>query len=349
MKKLVYIIFLVMVVIICIPLLVLQRVGGVIKDDKSSDKTGPTIDGRVSELIFDDQNGGGPKIKVYIVENKELKEMYLEEYIRGVVAGEMPAEFDIEALKAQAVAARTYAVTKMKSLGGKGCSNHAEADICTDSTHCQEWISKEERFKAWGEINAPKYWEKITTAVNDTKGMILTYNAAPVMYPLYFSTSGGKTENSEDVFMNSYPYLRSVVSIYEEEAPKFLTKIAFTKDEFIKKFGESEYKIKLDKSKLASQVTIMDRTEGGAVNNIKIGTKTLKGTKVREILGLSSANFNIEIGDNEVKLTVMGNGHGVGMSQWGANGLGKHGQKFDEILKHYYQGTEISKVTGTFF
>lgn len=303
---------------------------------------------REGSILAEDVIDEGQIIKVFNVESNKIMEMKLEEYIRGVLAGEMPAEFEIEALKAQAVAARTYAVVRMGVFGGKGCSNHPGADICTDSTHCQEWISKEERIKSWSPIEASQKWQKITQAVNDTKDMILVYDAAPVMYPMYFSTSSGKTENSKDIFSSQMPYLRSVVSPNEETAPKFTSRVSFTKDEFVKKFSESQYNIKLDKNKLPSQIQILERTEGGSVRTIKVGGKSLTGMDVRKLLGLNSANFTIEFGNKDVIFNVIGYGHGVGMSQWGANAMAKEGKKFDEILKHYYQGVEIDSIKNVY-
>lgn len=297
---------------------------------------------------LDVEKDGELNIKVFIHSENKTVYMPLEEYIRGVLCGEMPAEFEIESLKAQAVAARTYAVTRMKKFGSKGCQRGEDADICTDSTHCQAWVSKEKRMESWGALNGPKYWDKVTEAVNETKGQILIFGSAPVMYPLYFSTSSGKTENSEDIFKSNEPYLKSVVSPYEKEAPKFASKVTFTINDFIKKFADSEYKIKLDKSNIKSQVKILSRTEGGSVKSIKIGTSTLSGTSVRSILKLNSANFTIEFGKNDVTFSVSGYGHGVGMSQWGANGMAKQGKNYKEILKYYYQGTDIKTINDMY-
>lgn len=283
-------------------------------------------------------------IKVYIAEKNQLQQMPLEEYIVGVVSGEMPVSFDTEALKAQSVAARTYAVVRMRAFGGKGCSKNADADICTDSTHCQEWISKEDRIKRWNSVDALKNWEKINDAVKATRGMILVYDSQPVLYPLYFSTSSGKTENSRDVFSSQQPYLRSVVSPNEEEAPKFVSKASFSADDFIKKFPGAGLK----KSKLKFQIKIADRTEGGSVKTMTVGSKTYTGTEIRSILDLNSANFQFQISDKTAVFTVTGYGHGVGMSQWGANEMGKRGAGFEQILKHYYSGTEIKKIEDVF-
>jgi len=350
MKNIVYMAVLVILMIVLIPLIVLQGVGKGMReksiDMENSNKfnTDAVEGSSIGSVVFDEDNGGGPKVNVYIKEEDRLEEMYLEEYLRGVVAGEMPAEFELEALKSQAIAARTYTVTRMKSFGGSGCLNHPKADICTDSTHCQEWISKEERFANWSPLNAEKYWDKISRAVYETRGYIINYESVPIMYPMYFSTSSGKTENSQDVFSSAQPYLRSVLSPNEEVAPKFSSVVEFTPEELVKLFKESEHNIALDKSKLSEQIKIIDRTEGGSVKTIKVGSKTLEGTEVRRILGLNSANFQIEFSKGRVIFRVLGYGHGVGMSQWGANVMAKEGKNFEEILKHYYQGTEIQKI-----
>lgn len=354
MKNLGILMMAVIAAVLLIPLLILNGIGGGTLNKSSnipilnqSGKTGGVSDTEKTSEISDDKINEGVKIKVFVDEENKIEEMYLEEYIRGVVAGEMPAEFEMEALKAQAVAARTYAVTRIRQLGGAGCSNHPGADICTESTHCQDWISKEQRLKAWSQEDGPKYWQKITDAVNETKLQILTYDSLPVMYPMYFSTSSGKTENSKEVFSSQYPYLRSVESPNEESAPNFTTRVVFANDKLVSKFSQSEYKINLDKNKLSSLIRILSRTEGGSVKSIKVGTKTLSGVDVRRILNLNSANFSIEFGKNETVFSVRGYGHGVGMSQWGANAMAKEGKKYDEILKHYYQGVEIKMFGDT--
>lgn len=356
MKKIGLMLLAVIMAIIFIPLIVMKGIGpgvkvngvnpgGVINfdlEDKNSTETVPEQKG--TEVEESTTGTAELKLKVYNVSKKQVQEIELEDYIMGVVAGEMPVEFESEALKAQAVAARTYAVTRMKSFGGAGCKSHPEVDICTDSHCCQAWILKEDIMKRWEAADALNYWDKIFRAVNDTRGMMLTYDAAPVMYPLYFSTSSGKTENSQDVYSSQYPYLRSVTSPNEDLAPKYTTKVTMTSDEFVKKFSESQFKIKLDKAKLPSQVKILSRTEGGSVKSIQLGNKTLKGTDVRAILDLNSANFNIQYSNSNVIITVLGNGHGVGMSQWGANIMAKSGSKYEDILKHYYTGVEIGKI-----
>lgn len=350
MKRISLILFMTIVSILFIPMLILEGVGPGVKIN-GADPGGIinfSFEEKAPQAETADTEKKDIKIKVYLTDKKEIQEVPLEEYIVGVLAGEMPAKFESEALKAQAVASRTYAVTRMKEYGGAGCKSHPGADVCTDSHCCQAWMSKEDRMKAWDAADASMYWDKLVKAVEDTKDMILTYNSVPVSYPLFFSTSSGRTENSEDVFASAYPYLKSVESPNESISPRYTSKVTLTLDEFVKKFASSEYKITLDKSKLPSQVKILSRTEGGSVKSIQLGNKTLQGTDVRGILNLNSANFNIEFGKTSVIITVMGNGHGVGMSQYGADVMARDGKKYDEILKHYYQGVEMNTIDNAY-
>lgn len=346
MNRFIHYSIIVAIIILLIPIIIMKGINLNI-DYSDMNKTGEhslqEADKSIDEILQE-----GKKIKVFIAEENKLSEMYLEDYVRGVVCAEMPAAFNIEALKAQAIAARTYAVTRMKANGGVGCNKDKDADICTDNTHCQEWVTKEERFKGWNLLEGHSFWEKVTKAVYETEGLILTHDSKPVLYPLYFSTSSGRTENSQEIFNYEEPYLQSVVSDYEEEAPKYLTKVSLSRDDFVRKLMQSSYKIQLNKSKLESQVKIIERTEGGSVKSIQLGTDTLSGTEVRGILNLNSANFSFEFNKNNVTIIVLGNGHGVGMSQWGANALGKMGNKYDEILGHYYLGTDIKKIDEAF-
>lgn len=354
MKRIGLILLLIVVAMMFIPMIIINGVnsaassnspdaGGIINFNFEEKNQKPEPSAEPIIVPYEDL-----KLKVFVAGKNEIQEMSLEEYLKGVLSAEMPAEFGEEALKAQAVASRTYAVTRIMAFGGRGCKSHPDADICTNSRCCQAWVSKEDVYKTWEAQDASGLWEKIARAVDDTRGMILTYNAAPVMYPLFFSTSSGRTENSEDVFSSSYPYLRSVVSPDEDISPKFTSKVTMTADDFVKKFSVSSYKISLDKSKLKTEVKILSRTEGGSVKSIKVGSKTLEGTDVRTILNLNSANFNIEFGKTDVTISVLGNGHGVGMSQWGANVMAEAGKKFDEILKHYYQDIKIGKIEDVY-
>lgn len=282
------------------------------------------------------------KIKVFITKENIIKEINLEEYIAGVVAAEMPAEFGLEALKAQAVAARTYALAHVNELGGVLCKNSNGANLC-DTVHCQAYMTKEERIKLWPKSSAEKYWDKIELAVKGTLGQVLTYNGSLVMEPYYFATSSGKTENSEEVFSNSIPYLRSVESLGEERAPKFKSSKVFKYKELSEIINKNYKNAKVTSANIKNQITILERTEAGSIKNIKVGSITMTGSKFRTMLGLNSSNFEIKFNSNNVEIDCNGYGHGVGMSQWGADAMSKDGKNYIEILNHYYQGTVVSK------
>ncbi|MBU3188997.1 stage II sporulation protein D [Clostridium bowmanii] len=282
------------------------------------------------------------KVKVFISKENKIKELTLEEYVTGVVAAEMPAAFGLEALKAQAVASRTYALAHVTELGGITCKNANGANLC-DTVHCQVYMTKEERIKSWDKSSAQKNWAKIETTVKSTEGQVLTYNNALVMEPYYFATSSGKTENSEEVFSSSIPYLRSVDSGGEERAPNFKSSKTFGYKELSQIINNNYNTAKITSSIIKKQITIIDRTQAGSVKNIKVGGITMTGSKFRTMLGLKSSNFEIAFNATNVEIDCSGYGHGVGMSQWGADAMAKEGKNYIQILSHYYQGTVISK------
>lgn len=338
MKKVILYIILVIFLMLGIPLVILGGIGAGIK-----------IPGIINQLVDvipedpkDTEAGDVIKIKVYDVSQKKIIEMNFEDYIKGVVAAEVPALFEEEALKAQAIAARTFAAANFKAFGGVGCKNYPGADVCS-TVHCQAWISKEERFKNWDAENAVIYWSRISNAVEATKGMVLAYNGELAKYIKYHSTSGGKTEDSVNVFNNKIPYLVSVESPGEEVSPKYETTVLIRREEFIKKMRSLSPNVKLTSNNLGAQIKIIDKTDGNRVKNIKIGDKTFTGIDIRWAFLLNSADFTVKVDSKYVVFNVKGNGHGVGLSQFGANAMAKEGKKYDEILKHYYQGIEIGK------
>ncbi|MBU3111523.1 stage II sporulation protein D [Clostridium lacusfryxellense] len=285
------------------------------------------------------------KVKVYITKENAVKELNLEEYVTGVVAAEMPAAFAVEALKAQAVAARTYALAHVIEDGGTPCKNGRGADLC-DTVHCQVYMSKTERVQAWNIDNKNKgeqLWNKISKAVKDTSGEVLTYNNELVMEPYYFSTSSGKTENSEEVFSTSIPYLRSVESPGEETVRNAKSIKIVKYKELSLAINNNYNNSKVTSTNIKNQIKILDRTEGGSVKNIKVGNITMTGSKFRTMLGLKSSNFEIKFNTTSMEIDCSGYGHGVGMSQFGADAMGKAGKNYNQILTHYYQGTVISK------
>lgn len=281
---------------------------------------------------------GNEIVKVHITESNEIKEVPLEEYVKSVVSGEMPVSFNLEALKAQAVAARTFVVAKMLNP----CPN-ANGGIVCDTTHCQVYIVKEKRIEKWGEAGE-EYWNKISDAVEETKGEVLTYNNELVKYPQFFSTSSGRTENSIDVFSGDIPYLVSKESKGEEIAPKYKTEFSFNISEFVSKINEKYPDAAIEASNINNNIEILSRSEAGGVKEIRLGNKVIRGLEFRLALGLSSANFEISITGDKIVFNCKGYGHGVGMSQWGANVMAAEGKSYDEILKHYYTGVDIKRL-----
>ena len=249
-----------------------------------------------------------------------------EQYILGVVSGEMPITFEMEALKAQAVAARTYAMKKM-------ANNYNKNYDVVDTVYNQVYLDDEYLKKAWGN-NYINNINKIKKAIIETSGEYLSYNGE-VIEAFYFSTSTGKTENGEEIFSGNAPYLKSVSSMWDSEvSPVYQTYFSFSKNDFIKKLKLSGSDIK---------ITILSTTSTGRIKKIKINNKTYTGSEVQSLLGLRSNYFSINVGD-KVNITCKGYGHGVGMSQYGAHGMAKSGYNYDQILKHYYSGVEIQKI-----
>lgn len=294
-------------------------------------------------IVFNKNNRGEPKIKVYITKKNKVEEMYLEEYVRGVVSAEMPAGFNIEALKAQAVASRTFALAHMEQFGGKSYNSDNGANVC-DTVQCQVFINKEDRFKSWPKNKAQEYWSKVTEAVKETSGQVLVSNGKLVMEPFYFAVSSGRTENSQDVFSEYEPYLKSVDSPGEELAPKYKSMVKVPYNEFIEKISSYYPKSGVSSKNIKNQIEIKSRTSGGGIKEIRVGKIIMSGVKFRSIMGLNSADFNVKFNNSYIEIDCIGYGHDVGMSQWGANAMAKKGNNYMEILKHYYSGVGIEKI-----
>lgn len=321
MKYIIYYFLLIMLIIIVLPLLIVKSFGGIKKD------------------VLDERKDNN--IKVFFHKTKEVKVVPMEEYLRGVVAAEMPASFNIEALKAQAVAARTYAFNKTKNRQVTADTVHPDAEVCTDSTHCQAWISRQEAFNMWPAAQRGTYWDKISWAVRSTAGEIVYYQDQ-VANPVFHANSGGRTENAENVWSgNPVPYLKGVESPGEESSSNFLSEAEFTYQQIVERISKQYEDLKISEDDFKNSIRIIDYTENGRVDNIAIGNKTLKATELRKLLGLKSTNFSFELSGNKVVFKVKGYGHGVGMSQYGANHLANNGKNYKEILKHYYKGVEI--------
>ncbi len=300
-------------------------------------------------------NGGGTTdtvenintltINVYMTDQKKIVKMRLEDYLIGVVAAEMPASFELEALKAQAVAARTYALGRATGLYGSP-EDHKGADICTDPAHCQAWISKETAMRRWGLISSFNNWNKICKAVQETSGQVIEYEGV-IINPLFHSNSGGHTENSEDVWDGTAePYLRGVASPGEDTFSEYKGEVVMKQEDMVKKLKEFNPKLVIKNKDLMSNIKIQKYSSGDRVMSMKIGNVTLKGTDFRTLFKLKSTNFKMsKLPDGRISITTIGYGHGVGMSQCGADYLAKEGKNYADILKYYYQGVDLKKVS----
>ena len=281
------------------------------------------------------------KVKLLHTKTGEVEELDLDQYLLGVVSSEMPASFEIEALKAQAVVARTYTIYKVTEE-----KKHENADICDDSKCCQAWISKEDRFARWNEEERESNWSKIEEAVNSTKGEIVKYEGKPIN-AFFHSNSGGTTDTATAVWGGAnYPYLQAVETSGEDAYTQYSSEVVLSKEEFANKIREYHSEFQIDYS-LENQIEILSYTEGERVKEIKIGNLNLSGVEIRNIFKLKSAKFEINIDGENIKFNVIGYGHGVGMSQTGADSMARQGKNYEDIIKHFYTGVEITKNKAT--
>jgi len=261
-------------------------------------------------------------ITVYRTQTSEFQTIELERYLIGVVAAEMPALFELDALRAQAIAARTYAMRILE-----------HDDYILDTVKHQVYLDDDQLKERWGD-DFDIHFAKIEDAVTSTHDIVLMYEDE-LITPMFFAMSNGATENSEDVFPTERPYLRSVASTGYESRDDFTQSIAFTIAELREAFNDSSIE--------ADNISVVGYSEGGNVDLITIGAKDYTGREVREILGLRSAAFSIRNSRRRITFTTYGHGHGVGMSQHGANAMALNGYDYVEILQHFYQNVTLKE------
>jgi len=266
--------------------------------------------------------------KTNTVTNKDL-----EEYLVGVVSAEMPASYEPDALKAQAVAARSYIISKKDTKNPA----HPDAIVCNNSSHCKAHLSLDEAKEKWGAEWEKDFYPKVKKAVEDTRGEYLAYKDKAVE-AFFFALSNGETESSKDVWGSDLPYLKSTKSEGDSTSPNFYSSAEFSVSDFNEKLKKLSEDFKPSENVSIGKTTY---TEGGRVKNININGADFSGTDIRSAFSLASADFTITQSDDKIVFNVEGKGHGVGMSQYGANFLAKKGYSYEEILKHYYSGVEI--------
>lgn len=299
-----------------------------------------------AEIVPETQMGSekeAPEIpssgRITVLINGEVREMGLEDYVAGVVAGEISPDFPAEAIRAQAVAARTYALYKQKA--GRP-AQHEAADVCDEPSHCAAYVDLAAQASArWGE-EADTYTSVIEQAVRDTAGEVLTYEGAPII-AVFSSAAGEKTERAADVWGSDLPYLQSVASPGGEDCPKYHGSVTLSADEVRERAAKTFPSADLS-GEPSSWFRASQRSEAGGIITVQFGGVQVQGTALRTMLGLNSTNFTVSAADNQLTFTTVGYGHGVGLSQWGARKMAEEGKSWQQILAHYYPGTEITKI-----
>ena len=288
----------------------------------------------------------GQKLIVRVSNSKtgKIMKLPLEEYLVGVIAAEMPANFEIEALKAQAIAARTYTMKRMYSFGAKPGDSHGDAEVCTNPVHCQAWEDDSELRNKWGKIKYYIYMNKIRNAVKETRGIVITYDNE-LIDPVYHGSCGGRgTENSEDVWTYRVPYLRSVNCDreYRQKEAVFTkevsidTLVSALKDELPDALSVTD-----NESPVIKSVTSSPR---GRIQEISVLGKQITGITLRKITGLSSTLVEWVVKGDKIIFTSTGKGHAVGLCQYGANGMALGGSDYTEIISHYYTGVKLKRL-----
>lgn len=322
MKKILCCAALVLAAMLIMPLAVLKR-----------DEPAAAAASVSTAVVTDNNTYSAETFRVFNSDTKTVAEIPASEYIFGVLAAEMPALYEKEALKAQAVAAYTFALFRRAENADK------DYDITTDFNTDQSFITEEKARENWGE-KAEEYSTKLKSAVDATLGTAVTYDGKPIL-AVYHAVSSGKTEEGKNVWGGDYPYLKAVASPYDTLSPDYISKVVFSAEEV--------------KAKLAGLCTLSgeesgyfskaERTESGTVTSIYAGDTALSGSKIRSLFSLRSSNFEVSYKDGKYNFTVYGYGHGVGMSQYGADCMAKQGSDFKEILLHYYSGCKVEKLS----
>lgn len=260
----------------------------------------------------------------------------LEAYLIGVVAAEMPANFAMEALKAQAIAARTLAVRRLRRFGGKGCQHYPGVDFSDDPNETQAWLSNQGLKEKWGGNEFNDCYRKVYQAVRATTGVIMVYHGQPID-AVFHSTCGVGTADASEVWHYSVPYLTSVSCGFDSHSPRYFNTFIFTWAELNNYFHISEATLK--------EIQVKKRSSRGRVLMLVAGKYRIRGDDFRKILNLSSTCFTWKRSSVGLIFYCTGYGHGVGMCQYGADGMAKQGWKYSQILLHFYRGIHFCKIT----
>lgn len=303
------------------------------------------------------QNINVSQITLLLSETNEIVKINLDDYIMGVIVGEMPVSYNLEALKAQAIVARTYTLNKILNSPG----SHENADMCDNINHCQAYKTKEYALSCWEDKEENEKWNKIKTAVLETSDMVITYNGT-LINAFFHANSGGKTEDIANIWGHErIPYLISVDSdedelldkvkisyadvdkIMSEKYPNYIKLLTNTQMDW----NTNESNPELEKEEYGkSNLKILEKNSSGRVSKLQISNTVIEGTEARSLFGLRSTLFDIQFKGDGIIFETMGYGHGIGMSQEGANNMASKGANFEDIIKHYYSGVRIEKINN---
>ncbi len=298
---------------------------------ENKNKTGNTSSGKTVSKVQTSELKDVSEFTVYINSQNTTKKLDRQEYLLGVIAAEISPENNEEAIKAQALAAYTFAYRK------KSQNSSSNYDITTDSSLDQGYLTEEERAKKWGE-KKDEYEKKILGAIKAVEGKLIVYDNKPIL-AAYHSVSAGKTETAANVWGTDYPYLQSENSVGDLLAPDYLSEVKLSVDDFKKCCTE---KLSCNPAgDPAAFIGKLEKTKAGTVKKISICSKEISGQDVRKAFSLRSAAFTLTYKDNNFIFSVTGYGHGVGMSQFGANYMALQGSSYEEIIKTYYRDVSI--------
>lgn len=314
------------------------------EEKEEKEKTEVKEEKKIEEYI--EKNKEIKTIKVKMTKSNKVVEMSMTDYLKGVVPSEMPPSYNMEALKAQAVVARTYAYEKINA--NKNGTLHKDSDMCDNYAHCQAFNTRDQLIKIWkrrgySDTTIKEYERKIAEAIDYTSSVVVTYDGKYIK-AFFHANSGGITEGSTEIWgKQKVPYLVPVESKGEEEHPQYRSQVKISLSDLEKKINEEE-EIPCNLRNNSEKIKVLTYTISGRVNSVKIGDNIVDATSLRTLIGLKSTNFKVEIKDDTAIFSVTGYGHGLGMSQTGANYYAKVGYTYDQIIKHYYTGVDITKL-----
>lgn len=312
--------------------------------DKISKKNEEELKKKNQEEKYEIEYKANQTIRVRLSKTGEIVAMDINDYLRGVLPSEMPPYYDMEALKAQAIVARTYTYKRIDA--------HAEgndADICDDPNHCQAYFNKEKIFQIWegrgfDENTREEYWKRVNEAVVSTENQVITYNGE-LIKAFFHASSPVKTENVDQIWGGEkLPYLVSVESIEAEDYPNRNSTVELSFSDIESKLEKDNSSRNISNTEELRSINICDYTTSGRVKFVNICGEKISAEKLRTLFGLRSTNFTIEVKESSVAFHVIGYGHGVGMSQVGADYYAKSGMQYMDIIKHYYTGVEVIKL-----